>query len=60
MSRLDRAIAALNECADALDDLPHFRRMSMLGGPIVVAQQLRNEAAHLEQVRAAILEIEAS
>lgn len=57
MTKADTAVRALREAADALDALPAtLRRFSLLGGPIVVAEQLRNEAAHIETIVAALQE----
>jgi hypothetical protein len=51
-----RASAALREAADALDALPVLvRRCGRLtAGPIVVAQELRNEADYIDDVAKAI------
>lgn len=45
-----RAIAALDEAADALDALPAAMRRVGILGPVVVAQQLRNEARHISDL----------
>lgn len=57
MSKLQRAIEALNECADALDALPPgLRRMSIFGGPFVKTETLLEEAVWLKQRLDAVME----
>lgn len=56
MTRAERAIRALREAADALDDIPNLRRTSLLGPYLVSAERLREEADWIESVIAAIKE----
>lgn len=59
MNKAERTIAALRECAAALDDMP-IRRMNMLfGTPMINTQALRDEADWLERQRLAWEEMNA-
>lgn len=50
MSKVKRAIEALREAADALEDIPStFRRVTYFGHPITI-ENLRAEANHIEMV----------
>lgn len=49
MNKMDRAVKALNECADALDVIPLSlrKRTGLFGGALVSVENLRAEADHL-------------
>lgn len=50
-TKAERAITALRECADAVEDLPKGLMSSFLGIPILQAEVLRNEADSIEAQR---------
>lgn len=48
MTKAERAIKALREAADSLDEMPF--RMNMFFGPVNSVENLRREADHIEKM----------
>lgn len=56
MSKADRAIKALREAADALDDLPMSLRLVAMIGPYNSPAHMRKEAKYIEGLIKAVRE----
>lgn len=53
MTKIERAVQALREAADALDDVSNLQRVGILG-PLVATHNLRSEAEYLERMAEAV------